>query len=280
MNEPCNRLMKARRVAGFRSARAAAAALSAKPATYAAHENGSRTFSVVDAVRYAEFYNVSPGWILTGEHLNDGQHAKVSDQTPYELVSSQKSPGAGVPIDAAEPLSHSAIYNFGKQALELLGRIEPAPEIEQTDQGISVGEVIIPLLIDEDHDPNAEQWEIVAQWMFPLKYYADVLKVTPLDVALLAMAHDNMSPTYQVGDRLIMDFKQKTVTIDGVYMFKDSDGKMHVQRIERNERNERNEAQLIISNDNPAENNNHPARTVDESELEIVGRVCGIIAAR
>lgn len=260
--------MKARRVAGFRSARAAAAALGAKPATYAAHENGSRSFSVDDAIRYAEFYNVSPGWVLTGEHFHEGQYAKVSDQTPYELVKPNKSP------EAVEPLSHSAIYDFGKQALELLGHIEPKAEVELFDQEISVGEVIIPRLIDADHDHNAEQWEIVAQWQFPLKYYVDVLKVTPLDVALLAMVHDNMSPTYEIGDRLIIDFKQKTVTVDGVYIFKDNDERMHIQRIQRNE------AQLIVSNDNPAKNAKHPARTFDENTLEIVGRICGVIATR
>lgn len=265
--------MKARRVAGFRSARAAAASLGAKPATYAAHENGSRTFSVTDAIRYAEFYNVSPGWILTGEHLNDEQHAKVSDQTPYELVNPNKSPNTDVPIKTGETLSHSAIYSFGKRALELLGHVEPAAEVEPSDQEVSVGEVIIPRLIDPDHDPNAEQWEIVAQWQFPLKYYVDVLKVTPLDVALLAMVHDNMSPTYEIGDRLIIDFKQKTVTVDGVYIFKDSDEEMHIQRIQRNE------AQLIVSNDNPTENAKHPTRTIDENDLEIVGRICGVIAA-
>lgn len=256
-------------MAGYRSARAAASALHAKPATYAAHENGTRSFSVDDAIRYAEFYNVSPGWILTGEHLHDGPHARVSDQTPYEVVS--QSPAGDVP---SEPLSHSAIYNFGKHALELLGRVEPAPEVEQSDQGISVGEVVIPLLVDQDYDPNAESWQIVAQWLFPLTYYSDVLKVDPLDVALMVMPHDNMSPTYAVGDRLIIDFKQKHISVDGVYIFMDEDKKMHVQRIQRDG------TLVIISNDNPIKSVKHPARTVPQSDIEIVGRICGVIAAQ
>lgn len=272
MNEPCNRLMKARRVAGFRSARAAATALAAKPATYAAHENGSRTFSVADAIRYAEFYNVSPGWILTGEHFQEDQSPRVSDQTPYEPVkvskTSDSTPSMG------EPISHSAIYEFGKQALELLGRIEPTSEPTPSGEEITVGEVVIPRFGDENYDFEAEQWEIVAQWQFPPRFHEEVLGVTPLDVALLAVIEDNMSPTYSAGDRLIVDFKQKNVTIDGAYIFMDNDKVMHLQRVQRNE------TQLSLFNDNLAENTKHPTRTVDESDLEIVGRVCGVIAAR
>lgn len=266
--------MKARRVAGFRSARAAAAALGAKPATYAAHENGSRTFSVADAKRYAEFYNVSPGWILTGEHFQGDQSPKVSDQTPYELVNSNRSPVADASVDVGEPISHSAIYNFGKQALELLGRIEPTAEPEPSDETAIVGEVIIHRLLDRSFDHDAEQWEIVAQWKFPSTFVSDVLGVDPLDVAILAMPHDNMSPTYRVGDRLIIDFKQKNITVDGVYIYMDEGKKMHVQRIQRDGK------RALISNDNSGENTKHPAITVDASDIEIVGRICGVIAAQ
>lgn len=269
MNEPYNRLMKARRVAGYRSARAAAAALGAKPATYAAHENGSRTFSVGDAIRYAELYNVSPGWILTGEHFSEDASARVSDTSLTEPVVADK------PHNSGESLSHSAIYNFGKQALELLGRIEPTPEPElAAGDSTIIGEVVIQLLLDEDFDPEAEQWEIVAQWRFPLNYYSDVLKVDPVDVAVLVVVHDNMSPTFEAGDRLIIDFKQKTITVDSVYIFMDEAKKMHVQRIRRDGK------QIIVSNDNPADNAKHPARTADENDIEIVGRICGVIAGR
>lgn len=270
MNEPFNRLMKARRMAGYRSARAAASALRARPATYAAHENGTRSFSVDDAIRYAELYNVSPGWMLTGEHFNDERYAKVVDTALTEPLAVEKFQSSG------EPMTHSAIYSFGKQALELLGRIEPTAEPEATGDSTSVGEVIIHRLLDGNFDPKAEQWEIVAQWQFPLDYYKDVLRVDPVDVAILAMPHNNMSPTYEVGDRLIIDFKQKAVTVDGVYIYMDESEsrELHVQRITRDGK------KIVVSNDNPIEDPKHPARAVAKSDIEIVGKVCGTIAAR
>lgn len=284
MNEPYNRLMKARRVAGYRSARAAASVLRVKPATYAAHENGTRTFSVGDAIRYAELYNVSPGWILTGEHFHDDKYTKISDTSLTEPVvrknpQSSEEPRSEEPQKSSEAMSQSAIYNFGKQALELLGRIEPAAETEPSQDTANqntaiVGEVIIHRLLDGDFDHDSEQWEIVTQWRFPPDFVTDVLGVSPLDVALLSMPHDNMSPTYAVGDRLIIDFKQKSITIDGVYIFMDEARKMHIQRLKRHEK------QVIISNDNPAENSKHPAKTIAKNHIEIVGRICGVIAAR
>ena len=141
MSAPHNRLMKARRVAGYRSARAGAAALGVKPATYAAHENGARKFSIADAKRYAEFYEVSPGWILTGEHFVDGVLTKVRDE-PLSEPETGKSQPETVPktraaFDVDGNLSDRDIFNFGKQALELLGQLAPQKETDQPEHSTS-----------------------------------------------------------------------------------------------------------------------------------------------
>lgn len=265
--------MKARRVAGYTSARAAATVLGAKPATYAAHENGSRSFSIDDAIRYATLFNVSPGWILTGEHLGGGEYDKVNDTSLDEpILTSNLQSGD-------QPLTEREIYEFGKHALELLRRapqtINPSPVAN--DDAIVIGEVVIQLLLDSEYDPDSEQWEIVAQWKFPSDYMSNILRVDSSDMAILAMPHDNMSPTYEIGDRLIIDFGQKEITVDGVYIFKDQQETMHIQRIEREIKGGAN---IIVTNDNSAESEHHLSRNIIEVDIEIVGRVCGVIAVR
>lgn len=266
--------MKARRVAGYHSARAAATALGVKPATYAAHENGTRTFSVTDARRYAELYAVSPGWILTGEQFVDDQANKVRDDSLAEPEVGNASSTHGAEFDARANMSDRDIFNFGKHALKLLEQLATPKEDDAAERTIKIGEVVIWRMLHEDRAPDEEQWEIVSQWQFPSTYFSEVLHVTPLDVAVLAIIDDNMLPTFQIDDRLIVDFKQKKFTVDGVYIFMDKDEKIHIQRIQREK------ALLKITNDNQSGSAKHPAITVDSQELEIIGRVCGSITAR
>lgn len=65
--EMADRLLIARKAAGFTSARAAALEHGWVISTYNAHENGQNGFKPEDAEKYASAYRVSAGWLLTGE---------------------------------------------------------------------------------------------------------------------------------------------------------------------------------------------------------------------
>lgn len=64
-NSESDRLIRARKHAGFDTAAAAAEALSVKEPTYMGHENGSRGFKS-KAEQYARRFGVSLEWLLTG----------------------------------------------------------------------------------------------------------------------------------------------------------------------------------------------------------------------
>jgi phage repressor protein C with HTH and peptisase S24 domain len=59
-----DRLREARKKAGFPSASAAAEAFGWQIPAYIHHENGTRTFTVEAAKRYARAFRVNPGWLL------------------------------------------------------------------------------------------------------------------------------------------------------------------------------------------------------------------------
>lgn len=61
------RLKKARKDAGYRSARAAAEALGISYPTYATHENGTRTPKARDLYLYAKRFRVAQSWLLDGK---------------------------------------------------------------------------------------------------------------------------------------------------------------------------------------------------------------------
>lgn len=67
MTEQHERLAKARRDAGFKTAISATSHYGWNYSTYSQHERGQRGLTRKMAALYGEAYNVSPGWLLTGE---------------------------------------------------------------------------------------------------------------------------------------------------------------------------------------------------------------------
>lgn len=76
MDEPFERLKKARLAAGYKSAAEAARALGMKLETYHKHENGMNGLGR-NAIKYARFFKVSLDWLLRGEGMPD-----LSEKTP------------------------------------------------------------------------------------------------------------------------------------------------------------------------------------------------------
>lgn len=256
-------------MAGYRSGRAAAAAIGVKPATYASHENGTRTFSVPDAQNYADFFKVSAGWLLTGEALggNDFYDSRFGfHPEPSAKANSRERFMVNV--------SEAHILDFGKKMLELAAQILPAAETDQDGGLQTIGEVVIHRMLNDDYPHESEQWSIVSQWKLPKEYIAKNLKIAAdEDAAIIVMIDDNMTPACKIGDKLIVNFSQKKFTIDGIYVFMDEDLGLHIQRVKRV-----NQSQLEISNDNPEKNNKHPVGIVDEQKIEFVGFVRGNIS--
>jgi phage repressor protein C with HTH and peptisase S24 domain len=85
--EAHERLKQARLNAGYRTATEAAKKMGVKVPTYSGHENGSRKFDADAALLYGKRYNVSPGWLLTGEQANDSRrNGSLSDPTDFQPV--------------------------------------------------------------------------------------------------------------------------------------------------------------------------------------------------
>jgi len=82
MEEPSDRLRKARKDAGFQSAAQAAEAYGWTGSTYASHENGTRGLRPAAAARYAKAFKVPAEWLLYGK----GRQTKGAPQTTHGHV--------------------------------------------------------------------------------------------------------------------------------------------------------------------------------------------------
>lgn len=85
MDEPKDRLQKARERAGFETAADAARAFGWGLSTYAAHENGTRGIRTDVAERYAKAFRVKPAYITHGEGPQKAQQ-KASGARTVPLV--------------------------------------------------------------------------------------------------------------------------------------------------------------------------------------------------
>jgi hypothetical protein len=85
MQQPHERLQRARELAGYENATDAAIALGVPAPTYLGHENGSRGFKI-KAERYAKFFRVSYEWLMTGagEPRPASLDARVKAMSPEE----------------------------------------------------------------------------------------------------------------------------------------------------------------------------------------------------
>jgi len=61
------RLKLARRKRNFRSARKFAKRYTISESTYAQHESGKRSLSIITLLKYSGLLSINPAWLLTGE---------------------------------------------------------------------------------------------------------------------------------------------------------------------------------------------------------------------
>jgi SOS-response transcriptional repressor LexA len=107
MSEVSDRLIIARKKAGFETAADAARALGVKPSTYFSHENGSVGLRSVVASKYARKFKVSTDWLLDGRGQMSG-----SGPVPYEKEI------AGLPLLGSIQAGHWVEIGFAQEEAE------------------------------------------------------------------------------------------------------------------------------------------------------------------
>jgi transcriptional regulator with XRE-family HTH domain len=136
MTDPNERLIQARKMAGFSTAQEAADSLGVKYPTYAGHENGTTGMRAPVAEKYAKKFRVSIDWLLTGKGKGPSPET-ITAETPIEQAKKQLEEAAatasklGVPsIVIAEWLVDAlgeAHFDIARQeAIEGLSKIQPA----------------------------------------------------------------------------------------------------------------------------------------------------------
>lgn len=115
---------------------------------------------------------------------------------------------------------------------------------------------------------------VVAEWLIPLPYLRNEAKASPNQTLVMEVIGDSMQPTYQPGDRVLVDLSQNTMVSDTVYAISDGQTEPQIKRLQRVPFSD--PPQVVIISDNT----NLQRFTVELERLTIIGRICGHIARK
>lgn len=114
---------------------------------------------------------------------------------------------------------------------------------------------------------------VVAEWVIPEEYATYTLGINVGRTLIIKVVGDSMAPTYQPGDRVIVDLRQRQLSVDGVYIISDGESPPQIKRLQRVLFSSPTEVDIV--SDNPS----HITQRVQLEFLHIIGRVAGKVTA-
>lgn len=195
----------------------------------------------------------------------------ISSVTGYPMEGQARRPlvSSYDPDEAEQEASEGTAYSRERWAPHIDGAI---PELDlKVGAGAGVIGDIIGLPV------GAQQFSghrVVSEWLIPEPYLRNEAKVAPATTIIAEIIGDSMTPTYQPGDRVIIDLSQDKMVSDTVYAISDGDSEPQIKRLQKVPFSD--PAQVLIISDNP----NLQTFTVELDRLTIIGRICGHIARK
>lgn len=116
--------------------------------------------------------------------------------------------------------------------------------------------------------------KVVAEWLLPENFVRSEARASLSNTIVLPVSGDSMLPSFNYGDRVLVDLSQNTFMQDGVYAISDGQTEPRIKRLQ------------YVFNSNPRRVriiSDNPIYSPEEhllDDVKVIGRVCGIIARR
>jgi phage repressor protein C with HTH and peptisase S24 domain len=133
-----------------------------------------------------------------------------------------------------------------------------------------VGELVALRLGDQVYEGH----KVVAEWFLPDVFLTGEVRATKSQTVILPVVGDSMYPTYNFGDRVIVDLNQAQFVQDAVYAISDGSSAPRIKRLQYVFKS--TPAKIRILSDNPQ----YAPEEHYLSDVVVIGRVCGIMARR
>lgn len=117
-------------------------------------------------------------------------------------------------------------------------------------------------------------FKVSADWTLSQDFVEKEARVRRNDSVILSIVGDSMFPSYASGDRVIIDLSQRELIQDAVYAITDGQIAPQIKRLQRVFKSDPPRVRII------SDNTHYAAEEHPLADVEIIGRVCGIIARR
>jgi len=222
------RLRLARRLAGYKSASAAATAHGWNRSTYSAHETGQNGLSREASRTYAECFGVHADWLLKGQ-LPTGWPPAVETRLS-DLLALYDTPDklalAHLPSELIRPQTTRSlpIGRVQRKRVNPNGLVDGdeyrSPSAQpSSSQDIAIGEYELDALREiAAQGSNTTRRGPIRRFTFPHSYLKDVLQADPAHTIIAVMTHDEPKLNLRKGDRLIIDATSRNIGQDGLFV--------------------------------------------------------------
>ncbi len=216
-------------------------------------EDRKKSVRADSVIKLAKALKLDPAALARGELVPLGENARPSFVSSFDPDSDDT--GNGYSRDHWEPSFPGGI-----------------PEIDVklgAGEGV-VGEMINVRVGEDTHIGH----KVLAEWMLNKDFVKHEAKASPRNTVVMEVIGDSMIPSYQPGDRVLVDMAQTRMLADTVYAISDGTSEPQIKRLQRVPFSD--PVRVKIISDNPA----LETFEVDLDRLTIIGRVCGHIAKR
>lgn len=238
-----DRLRRARETAGIGTAKEAAEAMGLPVPTYTQNESGLRGFSAKKARRYAEFYRVTPEWLLYGK----GQ-GPDADAFPDRTTRAKG--------------EHNSEWETDDTGRGEAGPRSDRPEQPERDPAREYVEVeILPTFAGMGGGGTGDADREVG--LIERRIIQDELRAQASDMLLINVRGDSMEPIFFQGDQILIDRRETVPTQPGPFALRYPDGFV-VKNVDWAEKR----TKYLLSSENPK----YKGEIWDPAEVQILGR--------
>lgn len=231
-----------------------AAALGVHANTIGNYERGDRQPDTEFLGLLRERIGVDINWLITGN--SDAANAQR--------------PSSGKLVASYDPDSDTNDEGYSHETWK--PRFPGArPEI---DVRLGAGEGTVGQMLSIGANGGMSGHRVVAEWVLPEAFLVGVIEANAARSIVMEIIGDSMQPTYQPGDRVIVDLAQTKLVADTVYAISDGFSEPQIKRLQRVPFSQ--PARVRIISDNPA----LPTDEVELDRVHIIGRICGVMARR
>lgn len=208
--------------------------------------------------KIAQTFGISFDWLATG----NGERPVPGDIVPGRTYQR---------FDESEdaPASEMAGYQVDHYRPKIPGAV---PEL-QVSIGAGEGNIgeVVSVPVGEN---NYSGHLVVAEWYLPDQFIYGEARVAPNRTVILPVVGDSMFPNYISGDRVLIDLSQNQLLQDAVYAISDGQSPPQIKRLQRVLFAKPERVKIL------SDNATYSSEEHDLANVQIIGRVCGVISRR